>query len=371
MKRSIPFFSLDKIHSEQRESLLLRFRKKLDENWFILGKDLELFESMYADYTGVRYSIGVGNGYDALRISLESLGLKKNDEVVVPSHTFIASVLAVVHAGLKPVLADVNPDTYNLDLKQIDKVHTARTRVIIPVHMYGNPCPMDDIMDFSNISGLQVVEDNAQSVGAACINKKTGSFGTINASSFYPVKGLGALGDGGVITTNSYELAEYCRELRNYGLSGKYKMVRRGFNSRLDELQAAFLQVKLPFIDKWIEERRIIAARYIANFSGIKKIILPVIEEKAEPVYHIFPIRVNNRNQLQQYLKNAGIGTQVHYPIPLHLQPGFKNLGYKKGDFPNTEKISGTVLSLPVYPGLNDDDVDYVSEKIIKFTRMN
>lgn len=367
MKYIIPYYSLEKIHRDLKSELNDRFNEVLGENWFILGKYLERFEAKFADFIGVKYAIGVGNGFDGLKISLRSLGLAPEDEVLIPALTFSASVLAVLETKLRPRLVDVDPHRYLIDLHQIDQKISNRSRVIMPVHLYGNPCEMDLIIRLAEEAQLHVIEDYAQSVGAQYKGRPTGSFGIINATSFYPVKPLGGLGDGGMITTNDSELRNQCIKLRNYGYESKNQLQLTGYNSRLDEIQAAFLQLKINHVNQWTLKRKQIADRYNHNLSGTGQIILPIKLKNSRPANHIYPILVQKRNELKNFLEEKGIQTQIHYPIPPHLQPGLKFLGYKKGDFPVTEHICQRELSLPIFPGLTPQQVDLVSEMILSF----
>lgn len=367
MPYKIPYFSFDKMNSDTEEDLNLAFKKLLDSKWYILGRHLEDFEEEFAKYIGVNYAIGVGNGFDALRISLEALSLKKDDEVILPSMTFTATLLAVIHAGAKPVFADVNPDTFVIDYKSIESQIGSKTKAIIPVHLYGYPCNTKEIIENTKDKEIFVVEDFAQSVGAEIEGKKAGSFGQINGASFYPTKTLGALGDGGIISTDDKKLADKCRALRNYGITKEVQYNLTGYNSRLDELQAAFLSVKLPWLDIWNNERRSIAERYKNNLSCISGLRLPNYEKNTLPVYHIFPILCQRRDALKRHLIASGIETLVHYRIPLHLQDNIKNLRYNKGSIPVTEKIADMQLSLPIYPGLSADKIDFISEMIHRF----
>ncbi len=363
----IPYYSLEFMHKQIRSEMERSFAKVLDNNWFVLGDSLLNFEKEFSEYIEVKQAIGVGSGYDALKISLVALDLQAQDEVLVPAHTFTATILAIMHAGMKPVLIDADPDTYAIDVAKLEGNINERTRAILPVHIYGNPCNMDRINKVALHHGLYIIEDFAQSVGSDYHGKKTGSLGLVNAASFYPAKAIGALGDGGIITTNDSRIADTARKLRNYGFRDKYNQEMAGFNSRLDEIQASLISIKLKYIEKWIADRKKIALRYIDKISGDHKIRLPFYPDNIKPNYHIFPIRTEKRDQLQAFLDEKGIGTQVHYPLPPHLQQGLKDLGYKKNDFPVTETIAKTTLSLPIYPGLGDHQVDYICEMINEF----
>jgi dTDP-4-amino-4,6-dideoxygalactose transaminase len=366
---AIPYYSLEKIHQDLQEGMKNTFLSVMEGNWFVLGRHLEEFEDAFADFTGVKFAIGVGNGLDGLKISLRCLDLQKGDKMVIPAHTFSASVLAAVENGITPVLADVNRQDGLLDAGQFADKLKADVKVVMPVHLYGNPCDMQKIAQVAEAAGIYIVEDFAQSVGAMFRGQPTGSFGTVNATSFYPVKPLGALGDGGMITTNDPDLNQRCRKLRNYGYSGKSTMELTGYNSRLDELQAAFLMLKMKHLERWKMDRVDIAHRYLQNLSDLEQVILPPADKNNSPAFHIFPIRLRKRDDLKIYLEENRIQTQIHYPVPPHLQPAFRFLGYRKGDFPVTEEISDTELSLPIYPGLSTDSVDRISQCIRHFIR--
>jgi dTDP-4-amino-4,6-dideoxygalactose transaminase len=367
MKRQIPYYSFEKINSDIREAFEEIFNAVMDSKWYILGKELESFENSFARYIRVKHAIGVGSGFDALRISLAALDLKENDEVILPSFTFIATLLAVIHSGAKPILVDVNPDTYVLDPQSLYPFINSRTKVIIPVHIYGYPCDMKEINAMANQKEIQVIEDYAQAVGSHIDGKKAGSFGFVNAASFYPTKTLGAIGDGGIITTNDEKIAHKCKTLRNYGFESKKQHKMIGYNSRLDELHAAFLSKKLQFLEKWIGERKSVALQYMEKLKDIPEIKLPDYSLDRSSAYHIFPIRSENRDQLRQYLQDQGICTLIHYEIPPHLQDSMKHLGYGEKSFPVTEEISKTQLSLPIYPGLSEDNIHFIAQKIQEF----
>jgi dTDP-4-amino-4,6-dideoxygalactose transaminase len=367
MKRRIPYFSFKKINSVILTDFECTFRNVLDSKWYILGKELEHFENSFARYLKVRHAIGVGSGLDALGIGLTAIGLKQDDEVILPSFSFIATILSVIHVGAKPVLVDVDPQTCVLNPHSIYPVIGPKTKVILPVHMYGYPCDMEEITKIADQNGIHIIEDNAQAVGAETNGRKTGSFGHINAASFYPTKPLGAIGDGGIITTNNEQMANKCRSLRNYGLLDKKHHHWIGYNSRLDELQAALLAIKLKYLDQWIEERRELAQKYMLRLKHIKEIKLPYYPPSKSPSFHIFPIRSDKRDALKKYLGGHNIDTMIHYEIPSHLQESMKYLGFKKGSFPVAEEICKTELSLPMYPGLSDDDIDFIADRIHDF----
>jgi len=366
----IPFLSLYHTHELIKEEINNAFQKVLKSNQFVLGSSVKEFEDAFALYSNTKYCIGVGNGFDALRLSLQALEISEGDDVILPSNTFIATVLAVTSVGAQPVFVEPNINTYNIDVKKLQNAFTKNTKAIIPVHLYGQACEMDEIFSFTNDHNLAVIEDNAQAQGATFKTQKTGSFGTINATSFYPGKNLGALGDGGAITTNSDELVHKVSLLRNYGSEIKYNHEVLGSNSRLDELQAAFLSVKLNYLDSWNLERNRLAQLYTTLLLGIGDLITPFCTENASHVYHVYVVRTKFRNQLQQFLEQEGVSTQIHYPIPPHLQNAYKHLGFQKGDFPIAEELADTSISLPLYIGLRDSEVEYICNAIKRFYKM-
>lgn len=363
----IPFYSLDVAHQRIRSELSDAFGTVLEGNSYILGEKLQQFEREYAEFNGVQNCIGVSNGLDALFLCLKALDIGPGDEVIVPSNTFIATLLAVSHTGAKPVLAEPDSDTYTINSDKFEEVISPRTKAVIPVHLFGQCCDMTIILGIAKKYKLFVIEDNAQSQGATHRGQLAGSFGNLNATSFYPGKVLGALGDAGAVTTNDTVLMKKVRLLRNYGSDKKYEHELIGYNKRLDELQAAFLRVKLSHLPGWIAERRQIAALYDASLKNTGDIVLPVTSVENTHVYHQYVIRTKKRDPLQQYLNREGIGTQVHYPVPAHLQKGYAGLGYKKGDLPVAEKLAETSLSLPVWPGMTPENVHHVCAAIGKF----
>lgn len=362
----IPFVSFKPLEKRLDKELREAFERVYNASWYIEGKEDEKFEEAFAKYCNSEYCVGVGNGLDALMLALKSLDIKAGDEVIVPSNTYIATALAVTYVGATPVFVEPNIKTYNIDYSKIEEKITEKTKAIMPVHLYGQPCEMDKIMEIAKKHNLYVIEDCAQAHGAKFKGKIIGSFGDAAGFSFYPGKNLGALGDAGATVTNSKEIADKVRALGNYGSDYKYHHIYKGNNSRLDELQAAFLSAKLPILDEVNENRREIASKYL---NGIKndKIILPYVLEDVEPVWHIFAVRCNDRERLENYLKEKGIKTNKHYPIAIHLQECYKDLGFKKGDFPIAEEISETELSLPMYYGMTDDEINYVIDAINNF----
>ena len=355
----INFLNFEPMHFQIREEMQHAFQRVYDSHWFIQGKELESFEQEYAKLNQTNYAIGASNGLDALVLSLRALNIGVGDEVIVPSNTYIATVLAVSHVGATPVFVEPRMETYNIDPEKIPAAITKRTKAIMPVHLYGQACEMDAIMKIANAYNLYVVEDNAQAHLSSFNGKLTGSFGDINGTSFYPGKNLGALGDAGAITSDNEALTTRVKTLRNYGSSVKYYNDEIGFNNRLDELQAAFLRVKLNYLEEWTNQRKEIASWYNTNLIN-KNWILPVVHKNADHVYHLYVIRTNDRNKLQLDLNAKGIQTMIHYPVPPHLQKAYKYLGFKKGDFPIAEEIAKTCLSLPVWPGMLTEDLEEI-----------
>ena len=363
----IPFLNLSNAHHLIKDELEGTFSKVLTESWFVLGKELEAFEKEYANFNDVQYCIGVSNGLDALHLALRALGISKGDEVLLPSNTYIATVLAVSYVGATPVLVEPRINTYNINPDLIENAITPNTKVIMPVHLYGQACEMEAIRHIADKYGLFIIEDNAQSQGATYNGRITGSWGEVNGTSFYPGKNLGALGDAGAITTNNIEIDRKLRMLRNYGSEKKYYNEVIGYNMRLDELQAAFLRVKLKRLNEWTGERRQIASWYNERLKGIGDLILPEVANFSTHVYHLFVVRTQFRDDLQKYLNNNGIGTLIHYPIPPHLQEAYKHLNFKYSDFPIAEKIAQTSLSLPLWPGITFAEVEFVCCTIKKY----
>ena len=363
----IPFLSFESTNKTIREEVLNSFGRFFDKAWYILGEDLKKFEQEYSTFNQVVHTVGVSNGLDALHIALKSLEIEKGDEVIVPSNTFIATVLAVSYVGARPVFVEPEKDSYTLDPTRIDSAITARTKCIIPVHLYGQACNMNAIMQIANKHSLFVIEDNAQAQGAAYDAVLTGSFGNINATSFYPGKNLGALGDAGALTTNDSVLDKKARALRNYGSEVKYQHDVIGFNMRLDECQAAILSVKLRYLKEWNTQRQQIANWYIESLESVHQLILPFTNQLSTHVFHLFVIRTTQRDALQAHLTHDGIGTLIHYPIPPHLQKAYVDLGYRSGDFPIAEELANTSLSLPLWPGMSQQQVGEVCDSIRKF----
>ncbi|MBR1796754.1 MAG: DegT/DnrJ/EryC1/StrS family aminotransferase [Clostridiales bacterium] len=362
----VPFVTFRPMEKELDKELRASFETVYTNSWYIEGKEDEKFEKAFASYIGTDYCVGCGNGLDALVLALKALGIGPDDEVIVPSNTYIATALAVTYAGAKVVFAEPDIRTYNIDPSRIEAVITDRTKAIMPVHLYGQPCDMDPIMDIASRHELYVVEDCAQAHGATYKGRKIGTFGAASGFSFYPGKNLGALGDAGATVTNDKDIADKVRAYGNYGSDYKYHHIYKGNNSRLDELQAAFLSAKLPHLDRMNEERKKIAGRYLDGLNN-PLITLPYVADYADPVWHIFAVRCDRRDELKAFLDEAGIRTNQHYPIPMHLQGAYADLGFREGDFPIAEEISRTELSLPLFYGMTDDQIDYVIDRINEF----
>jgi dTDP-4-amino-4,6-dideoxygalactose transaminase len=363
----IPFLSFEKTNEKIRKEILASFEQFFDNAWYVLGEKLNQFEKEYSQFNNVQHTIGVSNGLDALHLALRSLDIGPGDEVIVPSNTFIATALAVSYVGAKPVFVEPDILTYNIDPSKIQLAITGNTKAIMPVHLYGQACDMDAIMKIATAHKLFVIEDNAQAQGATSNDRLTGSVGTINATSFYPGKNLGALGDAGAVTTNDLALAKKVKALRNYGSAEKYKNDFIGYNMRLDEVQAGFLSVKLKYLPEWTLQRQQIAQWYQDALQGLGDLILPVTLSGSTHVYHLFVVRTKFRDALQKHLTSEEIGSLIHYPIPPHLQKAYTALGYEKGDFPIAEELSNTCISLPLWPGMKKNDVTYIKESITGF----
>jgi dTDP-4-amino-4,6-dideoxygalactose transaminase len=360
----VPFLDLQRIHHDLREPLEKAFRRVLDSGWFIMGPEVEAFEAEFAHYCGVNHCVGVGNGLDALHLLLQAYGIGRGDEVLVPSNTFIATWLAVSHCGAVPVAVEPRRDTYNIDPQKLASVITKRTRAIIPVHLYGQPADMDPINEVARRHGLVVIEDAAQAHGATYKGRRTCGLGDSAATSFYPGKNLGALGDGGAVLTNDAAIAEKIRKLRNYGSSMKYVHEESGYNSRLDEIQAAFLRVKLGFLDDWNAKRAIVAGRYasLLQDSGLD---LPRVSDWASSAWHLYVVRSSRRDALGAYLAECGISTGIHYPRPPHLQACYT--GYFNHHLPLAEALANEVLSLPISPVTTEHELLHVADSIRNF----
>ncbi|MEH1839549.1 MAG: DegT/DnrJ/EryC1/StrS family aminotransferase [Nostoc sp.] len=352
----ISFLDLKASCLEIRQELDEAYRKFLESGWYILGQELEAFEAEFAFYCNVQHCIGVGTGLDALHLILRAMNIGLGDEVIVPANTYIATWLAISHAGATPVPVEPNEKTYNIEPKNIEVAITSKTKAILAVHLYGQPADMDSINEIAARYELKVIEDAAQAHGARYKGRRVGSLGDAAGFSFYPTKNLGALGDGGAVTTNDAELADKINLLRNYGSRVKYFNEIKGFNSRLDELQAAFLRVKLTRLDEWNARRAWVANQYLEKLSSVTDLTLPFVPAWAEPVWHLFVVCHSKRSDFQKHLKDSGIGTLIHYPVPPHLCDAYKEEQHL-GSFPITEQMAKNVLSLPISPHMNNEEV--------------
>jgi dTDP-4-amino-4,6-dideoxygalactose transaminase len=364
----IQFLDLKAINNQYKKELINKFEEVLDSGWYILGNELKTFENSFSNYCNVKHCIGVGNGLDALVLILRAYKelsiLKEGDEILVPSNTYIASILAISQNNLVPILIEPDIETFNLDFKNIESRISSRTKAILPVHLYGQLCDMNNIIKIAKKYNLLIIEDCAQAHGAEFFGVKAGNFGNAAGFSFYPGKNLGALGDGGAITTNDDELAKVIRALLNYGSHEKYKNFYKGINSRLDEIQAAFLNIKLKYLNIEIEKRRKIALNYINEINN-PKIILPKIISNESHVWHLFVIRSKNRELLKDYLLKNNIQTVIHYPIPPHKQKAYNELN--TCSFPISEKIHNEVLSLPISSALTQEQINYIIQIVNNF----
>ncbi len=360
---NVPFLDLRASYEELKEPIDAAIKRVLDSGWYVLGDEVEYFQSEYAQFCGASYCIGVANGLDALHLALLALGVGPGDEVIVPSNTYIATWLAVSHCGATPIPVEPNRDSHNMDVSKIESAITMRTKVILPVHLYGQSVDLDPILSLARKYDLRVLEDAAQAHGALYKGRRIGSHGDAVAWSFYPGKNLGAIGDAGAVTTNSPQIAECIRVLRNYGSKEKYVNQEIGYNSRLDPIQAAVLRVKLQHLEKWNMRRTSIAKMYLNALSG-HDLVLPKCEQFAEHAWHQFVVKSQERDALQAQLKKTGVNTLIHYPIPPHLQAAYHPMGFKKGNFPIAESLADQVLSLPIDPHMSQDQIDYVTESI-------
>ena len=366
---NVPWVDLSIQHRELRTEINQAINDILDRCDFILGQDVAKFEEEFAAYCGTKYAVGVDSGLSAIELSLRALGVGPGDEVIVPTHTFTATAAAISFAGAMPVFVDADPVTWNIDVSKIEEAITPQTKAIVPVHLYGLPVEMDEILRIAKAYNLVVVEDACQAHGAKYKGKRTGSLGDAGAFSFYPTKNLGACGDAGIVTTDSPEVADTVRALRNCGQREKNVHELSPFNHRLDSFQAAILRIKLPHLNEWVESRRRIASLYNQLLANIN-LVTPVEPLGCEHVYHLYVVRSQNRDALQAYLKEQGIGTSIHYPDPVHLQPFFAQGADRRGQFPVAEQICNEILSLPMYPDMTEEQVEIVASKLRSMPEM-
>lgn len=362
----VPFGDLRRQYRTIRAEIDAAVRRVLERGWFVLGQEVQSFELEFAEYLGAKHVVGVGSGTEALHLALLAIGIGPGDEVITVANTCVPTASAISLVGAKPALVDVDPASFNLDPAKLEAAITPRTRAIIPVHLYGQAADMDPILQIARRHNLAVIEDAAQGHGATYRGKKLGTLGHIGCFSFYPSKNLGACGDGGAIVTNDDQLAERARMLRNYGERQRYFHKIKGSNSRLDEIQAAILRVKLRHLDSWNKRRRQIADLYNREITN------PMIKKPAEMSYgshnyHLYVIRCERREELQQHLADRGIKTLIHYPIPIHLQEAYSDLNHRRGDYPVAEKCADEVLSLPIFPELSDQEAHYVAQCVNSF----
>lgn len=363
----VPFLDLAAHGLLFREEAEAAIRDVIAQGDFILGSETARFEERFARFIGVDHAVGVGNGLDALRLSLLALEIGPGDEVIVPANTFIATALAASSIGARPVLVDCDSETYNIDVTQVESAITPNTCALIPVHLTGQAAEMDALIDISNCHGLSVVEDVAHAPGAEYRGRKCGSMGQTGCFSFYPGKNFGAFGDGGLVSTNDAKLAKKLRRMRNYGQRVKYEHTEKGLNSRLDTLQAATLNVKLPYLQRWNSARAKHAAQYRIQLEGVGDIAFQCRSPDSTHVYHLFVIETEQRDALKEHLDRCGVETLIHYPKPIHLQKAYQNLGHELGDFPQAEQLARRMLSLPIYPELRPEQVVYVADSIRRF----
>lgn len=362
----VPFLELKPTYEELRDEFDAAYHRVMESGFYLLGKEVEAFETEYAAYCDAKFCVAVGNGLDALHLILRAYAIGAGDEVIVPSNTFIATWLAVSYSGAIPVPVEPDVRTYNINPAKIAAAITPKTKAIMPVHLYGQPADMDPIRELAKKHGLKVIEDSAQAQGVRYKGRRAGSLGDAAGHSFYPGKNLGAFSDAGAVTTNDADLADQVRTLRNYGSKKKYFHDYKGFNSRVDEIQAAFLRVKLKHLDGWNKRRRAVAARYLAELAGAPDLTLPFVPEWAEPVWHLFVVRHPHREALQQKLAEAGIGTLIHYPVAAHLSGAYADRKFARGTFPVAEALADTVLSLPMGPHLAKEQVGDVVKEVIR-----
>lgn len=364
---NVPLLDLRRQYNFIKAEIDAKIQKVLESGRFILGENVRCFEEEFARYCHAKYGVGVASGTDALTLALKSLGVCKGHEVITAANTFIATVDAISHCQATPILVDIDSETYNIDVSEIREKITKRTKAIVPVHLYGHPVDIDPIVEVAEESGIYVIEDACQAHGALYKGKMVGGLGDCACFSFFPSKNLGAYGDGGMVVTDREDIAEHVRMLRNYGQREKYHHCLVGYNSRLDEVQAAILRVKLKYLDDWINDRRKNASKYTELLSDLAEISTPIEKEYAKHVYYLYVIRIKNRDQLRRALSSKGISTDMHYPIPVHLHESYESLGLKKGYFPRVETSAKEILSLPMFPELRDAEIEYVCEAIKSF----
>lgn len=360
---NIPFIDLKAQYLSIKEEIDTAISKVLESSQFILGDEVAAFEEAFAAYCGARYGIAVNSGTSALHLALLAVGIGPGDEVITVPFTFVATVAAIEYTGARPVFVDIEPRSYTIDVNQIENKITKRTKAILPVHLYGQPADMDPLLDLADHQGLVVIEDAAQAHGSEYKGHRVGSLGALGCFSFYPGKNLGAYGEGGMVVTNNPDFYRKIRMLRDWGQDRRYYHVLKGYNYRLEGLQGAILRVKLRYLEAWTEARRVHAARYNQQLSDLG-FITPEEMDYARHVYHVYAVRMSDRDKRHQVLASQGIQTGIHYPIPIHLQEAYRDLEYGPGDFPVSERIAAEVLSLPVYPEINNSQIDFVCSRL-------
>lgn len=360
----VPFIDFSQQYQEIKDEIDVGLKKVFEKGNFILGDEEKEFEKEFAGYCGAEFGAGVNSGTDALYLAVSALDVGVGDEVILPTHTFVATALCISYVGAKPVFVDIEPQTYNIDPAQIEKAITEKTKAIIPVHIYGQAANMEEICAIAKKHGLKVIEDAAQAHGALYKGKKIGSLGDVACFSFYPTKSLGAFGDGGMIVTSNKDIYEKVLMLRDYGRQGRYEHKIKGYNSRLDTVQAVILSAKLKRLDKWNAMRRNVAAWYEEQLKDIPDVVAPLVEKDKEHVFQTYAIRIKERDRICKQLQDKNIGVLIHYPMPLHLQEVYRDLGYGKGVFPVAESVAMDILSLPMFPHMSRDQVTHVCETI-------
>jgi len=363
----VPFLDLKQEYQSIKDEVNASVQQVMEDCRFVLGENVNSFEKEFASFCGTDYAMGVANGTDALHLALLACGIGKGDEVITVPNTFIATTEAISQTGAKTVFVDIDSWTYNIDVARIEGAINEKTKAILPVHLYGQPADMDSIMEIARKYNLKVIEDACQAHGAEYKDKKAGSIGNASCFSFYPSKNLGAFGDGGMVITNGNEIAQKIKMLRDHGQMKKYEHLVEGYNSRLDEIQAAILRVKLKRLDEQNKLRRKNASIYNGLLEDVDEVVTPFEAEYAKHVYHLYVIRTEKRDELQEYLKSKGVGTGLHYPMPLHLQKAYEYLGYKEGDFPVGEECAKQILSLPMFPELTREEIEKVVSEIKTF----
>ncbi|HLC79207.1 MAG TPA: DegT/DnrJ/EryC1/StrS family aminotransferase [archaeon] len=366
-KLKVPRVDLRPQEAPLKQEIMDSISKIIDSGHLIMGEHVNLLEKKIASYITTPDAVGVANGTDAIKLCLAALDIGKGDEVITVPFTFAANVEATAHVGAKAVFADVDKETFNIIPEQIEGKITKKTKAILPVHLFGCPAPMKEIMEIAKEHGLFVIEDCAQAFGAELNGKKCGSFGQLNATSFYPTKNLGCYGDGGMVFVNDTRYSEKLRKIRFHGQSGKYMYEYLGWNSRLDEIQAAVILPKLGYIDAWNNERIKAAQKYASLLKGIEQVQVPIAPKGAKHIYHLYTIKAQKRDELAKFLSDNGVETAINYPLAIHEQKAYMGLGYKKGDFPNSELLCAQSLSLPMFVGINGDQIEYVCSKIAQF----